>query len=189
MIESSHGIHIRNRDEIKHIIGVVPQDIALYPTLTARENLHFIGSMYGLQGKHLKERVSQCLAVFGLEKFASRLIGNYSGGMKRRINLIAGILHLTDHISFAFLPRTIGNVISSGSGRPEAKAVMVLANHDNAFHPRRLGCSHNLACIERGRIEYGRIGIAITPFLVFKRGRREMDDAVKFCFMPCQLPF
>ena len=48
----------QNREEIKHIIGVVPQDIALYPTLTARENLLFIGSMYGLKGKQLKERVN-----------------------------------------------------------------------------------------------------------------------------------
>jgi ABC-2 type transport system ATP-binding protein len=84
---------LKQREEIKHIIGVVPQDIALYPTLSARENLHFIGSMYGLKGKQLKERVNECLSVFGLEKFANRLIRTYSGGMKRRINLIAGILH------------------------------------------------------------------------------------------------
>ena len=83
----------RNREEIQHLIGVVPQDIALYPTLTARENLYFMGSMFGLSGRRLKERVNECLAVFGLEKFADRLIRTYSGGMKRRVNLIAGILH------------------------------------------------------------------------------------------------
>lgn len=83
----------RQGEEIKRIIGVVPQDIALWPTLTARENLNFIGRMYGLKGKMLKERVNLCLAMFGLEKFSNRYIRNYSGGMKRRINLIAGILH------------------------------------------------------------------------------------------------
>jgi ABC-2 type transport system ATP-binding protein len=82
-----------NGEEIKRIIGVVPQDIALYPTLTANENLYFLGSMYGLRGKRLRNRVSQCLSVFGLEKYGNRLIRTYSGGMKRRINLIAGILH------------------------------------------------------------------------------------------------
>lgn len=82
-----------HRQEIKHHIGVVPQDIALYPTLSARENLHYIGSMYGLNGKVLKERVNECLSVFGLEKFAHRQLRTYSGGMKRRINLVAGILH------------------------------------------------------------------------------------------------
>jgi ABC-2 type transport system ATP-binding protein len=84
---------VRDREEIKHIIGVVPQDIALYPTLTARENLLFIGSMYGLKGKILKERVDQYLSIFGLGKFSDRLIQTFSGGMKRRVNLIAGILH------------------------------------------------------------------------------------------------
>jgi len=79
--------------EIKKVIGVVPQDIALYPTLTARENLYFIGSMYGLYGKLLQSRVDEYLTLFGLMKFANRTIKTYSGGMKRRINLIAGILH------------------------------------------------------------------------------------------------
>jgi ABC-2 type transport system ATP-binding protein len=83
----------RDLEDIKRHIGVVPQDIALYPTLTARENLFFVGSMYGLAGKQLKERVDRYLSVFGLEKFSNRLIQTYSGGMKRRINLIAGILH------------------------------------------------------------------------------------------------
>jgi len=83
----------KHRKEIKHIIGIAPQDIALYPALSARENLNYIGSMYGLSGKLLKERVNQCLSLFGLEKFANRQLRTYSGGMKRRINLIAGILH------------------------------------------------------------------------------------------------
>jgi ABC-2 type transport system ATP-binding protein len=80
-------------EEIKRTIGVVPQDIALYPTLTARENLDFIGSMYGLKGKSLKGRIEECLEIFGLKKFANRQVQNYSGGMKRRLNLIAGIMH------------------------------------------------------------------------------------------------
>jgi ABC-2 type transport system ATP-binding protein len=83
----------KNLKEIRQLIGAAPQDTALYPTLTARENLNFFGSMYGLYGKVLRERVNHSLFVFGLEKFANRSIRTYSGGMKRRINLIAGILH------------------------------------------------------------------------------------------------
>lgn len=79
--------------EIKRIIGVVPQDIALYPQLTARENLSFIGSMYGLKGKQLRDRIDGSLSLFGLQQFGNRKLSTYSGGMKRRINLIAGILH------------------------------------------------------------------------------------------------
>jgi ABC-2 type transport system ATP-binding protein len=80
-------------EKIKSIIGVVPQDIALYPSLTAKENLVFFGHLYGLKGKQLRDRINECLELFGLEKNADRKIKTYSGGMKRRINLIAGILH------------------------------------------------------------------------------------------------
>ena len=78
---------------IKNIVGVVPQDIALYPTLTARENLAFYGSMYGLHGKDLKERIDNWLQKLGLMDAANRKVSTYSGGMKRRVNLIAGVLH------------------------------------------------------------------------------------------------
>jgi len=82
-----------NLKEIKRIIGVVPQDIALYENLTARENLRFIGNMCGLSGNKLNIRINDCLELLGLDKSSHRLVKTYSGGMKRRLNLIAGILH------------------------------------------------------------------------------------------------
>ncbi|MEI6887659.1 MAG: ABC transporter ATP-binding protein [Bacteroidales bacterium] len=82
-----------NRDKIKHVIGVVPQDVALYPTLTAWENLTFFGNMYGLRGAPLRKKIAEGFSVFGLEKHADKMIANCSGGIKRRINLIAGLLH------------------------------------------------------------------------------------------------
>ncbi|MEO8236300.1 MAG: ABC transporter ATP-binding protein [Flavobacterium sp.] len=85
--------YAKNSSEIKKIIGVVPQEYALYPTLTARENLLYFGSMYGLKGDDLKEKVIESLDFLGLLKFADKRIETFSGGMKRRINLIAGILH------------------------------------------------------------------------------------------------
>lgn len=85
--------HEKKFDDIKRAIGIVPQEIALYPTLSARENLKFIGGMYGLRGSGLSERIEECLEMMGLEKKADRLVRTYSGGMKRRVNLIAGILH------------------------------------------------------------------------------------------------
>lgn len=83
----------KNSGEIKKIIGVVPQEYALYPTLTARENLMYFGSMCGLKGDDLKEKIIESLDFLGLLKFADKRIETFSGGMKRRINLIAGILH------------------------------------------------------------------------------------------------
>ncbi|MFL5764239.1 MAG: ABC transporter ATP-binding protein [Bacteroidia bacterium] len=80
-------------ESIRQMIGVVPQDIALYPTLTGRENLKFYGAMYGLSGKTLNDKIEIWLDNFGLEEAADKKISTYSGGMKRRVNLIAGILH------------------------------------------------------------------------------------------------
>jgi ABC-2 type transport system ATP-binding protein len=78
---------------IKNMIGIVPQDIALYPTLSARENLEFYGSMYGLHGRNLKDKIETWLKKLGLTDAAKRRVSTYSGGMKRRVNLIAGVLH------------------------------------------------------------------------------------------------
>jgi ABC-2 type transport system ATP-binding protein len=82
-----------NQESIKKIIGVVPQEIALYPSLTAHENLRFFGNMYGLRGGMLEERIHDCMVNFGLEKKLNKKISTFSGGMKRRVNLIAGMLH------------------------------------------------------------------------------------------------
>ncbi len=91
---SIYGLNYQeNREEIKQLIGVVPQDIAIYPTLTAYENLKYIGNMYGLKGQELKERISHCLSTFELDHVSNKRIESFSGGMKRRINLIAGILN------------------------------------------------------------------------------------------------
>ena len=78
---------------VKAALGVVPQEIALYPTLTAAENLTFWGQMYGLSGGALKKAVAEALELAGLADRAKERIEKYSGGMKRRINIAAGILH------------------------------------------------------------------------------------------------
>lgn len=81
------------KEKIKRIIGVVPQDIALYPNLTAYENLKFFGNMYGLSGSGLKQRIEENIHDFGLDQKLHKKVNTFSGGMKRRVNLIAGILH------------------------------------------------------------------------------------------------
>jgi len=83
-----------NLNDIRKLIGVVPQDIALYDNLSAIENLNFFGRMYGMSGNLLKKRTYEFLKVFGLTEKADQKISTYSGGMKRRINLITGILHM-----------------------------------------------------------------------------------------------
>ncbi len=78
---------------VKRELGVVPQEIALYPTLSAAENLAFWGRMYGLSGSALKSAVDDALALAGLEDRSKERVEKYSGGMKRRINIAAGVLH------------------------------------------------------------------------------------------------
>jgi ABC-2 type transport system ATP-binding protein len=87
--------HNTGRDPIgvKRSLGVVPQEIALYPTLTAAENLAFWGRMYGLSGADLKRAVDEALELAGLADRAKERVETYSGGMKRRINIAAGVLH------------------------------------------------------------------------------------------------
>jgi ABC-2 type transport system ATP-binding protein len=83
----------RQGAEIRRQIGVAPQEIAMFPTLTAYENLVYFCRMYGLPGVAIQSTVNQFLEVFGLlDKSAMRVL-HFSGGMKRRLNLIAALLH------------------------------------------------------------------------------------------------
>ncbi len=78
---------------VRQVIGVVPQDLALYDDLSARENLSFWGQMYNLGGKALKTRVAEVLEQIGLTEKADQRVKTYSGGMKRRVNIGVGLLH------------------------------------------------------------------------------------------------
>ena len=78
---------------VRRVLGGVPQEIALYPTLTAAENLRFWVRMYGLGGRSLADAIAYGLKMAGLEDQANKGIETFSGGMKRRINIAAGILH------------------------------------------------------------------------------------------------
>ncbi|MBN2645402.1 MAG: ABC transporter ATP-binding protein [Desulfuromonadaceae bacterium] len=92
-------VRINGREVLSHarsvrqMIGLVPQELALYPSLTLRENLLFLGRLYGLSGSRLQERLTACCGMTGLLEVLNRPVDQLSGGMKRRANLAAGILH------------------------------------------------------------------------------------------------
>lgn len=77
----------------KQDIGYVPQDIAIYPDLTARENLRFFGKLYGIPKDKLDGRIDEVLEVIGLSDRGDDRTDEYSGGMKRRLNIGIGLLH------------------------------------------------------------------------------------------------
>jgi ABC-2 type transport system ATP-binding protein len=79
--------------DAKAAVGYVPQDLALYPDLSAVENLTFFGQLYGLGGKELQARIGETLELVGLADRGKDRIGSYSGGMRRRANMAAGLLH------------------------------------------------------------------------------------------------
>lgn len=84
---------VSNPAAVRSLFGLAPQEVALYPSLTARENLRYFGRLYGLTGHTLTERIDYCLTLVGLSDNADTRVATYSGGMKRRANLAAAILH------------------------------------------------------------------------------------------------
>lgn len=84
--------HRHDRD-LRRVIGIVPQDLAIYNELTARENLRFFGQLYSIGANELEPRIDRILAAMGLTDHADQRAGTFSGGMKRRLNLGASLVH------------------------------------------------------------------------------------------------
>ncbi len=107
-----------NHPELRQKLGVVPQEIALYEELNAYENLNFWGKLYNLSGKALLARIDELLELTGLRERARDRVKTYSGGMKRRLNLIAGLLHapallLLDEPTVGIDPQGRHNILDS----------------------------------------------------------------------------
>lgn len=165
----------RNAAAIKQRIGTVPQEYALYPTLTARENLEYFGSMLGLKGKNLHERIRIALDELGLIRFADRKINTFSGGMKRRINLIAGVLH-EPQLLFLDEP-TVGVDVQSKN------VIMEYLTKLNQNGTTIIYTSHHLSeaenfCSRIAIVEQGRIYAEGTPqeLIASVAGARHLED-------------
>ncbi len=124
----------REPEKVKRLLGVVPQEIALYPTLTAMENLRFWGRMYGLSGKLLEDRVVEALQLAGLEDRARERVETYSGGMKRRINIAAGILHhpkvlIMDEPTVGIDPQSRNHILETVKRLNEGGTTVLYTSH------------------------------------------------------------
>lgn len=109
---------VREPRKVREEIGVVPQEIALYEDLSARENLDFWGRMYGLRGAALKQRVAEVLEIIGLTDRQKGRVGKFSGGMKRRLNIGIALLHrpqviIMDEPTVGIDPQTRRNILDS----------------------------------------------------------------------------
>lgn len=125
---------VKNPMAARKILGLVPQEIALYPTLTAKENLQFWGKMYNLSGKHLKQRVDAVLQIAGLEDRKNERIDSYSGGMKRRINIAAALLHqpeilIMDEPTVGIDPQSRNHILESVKQLNQEGMTVIYTSH------------------------------------------------------------
>lgn len=119
---------------VKKIVGLVPQELALYQELTAQENLHFFGQMYGLRGAYLQERIEYCLSVAQLHEWRDKDVATFSGGMKRRLNLGIGLLHepkilFLDEPTVGVDPQSRNHIFSSVKQLVEAGLSVIYTTH------------------------------------------------------------
>jgi len=146
---------VKEASEVKKLIGVVPQDIALYPTLNARDNLSFFGEMYGLKGRDLKERVETVISYVAMAERAKDAIKTYSGGMKRRINLAAGLIHnpkllFLDEPTVGVDPQSRNHIFESVERLNRERGMAILYTTHYMEEAERL-CDR-VAIIDRGKI-------------------------------------
>jgi ABC-2 type transport system ATP-binding protein len=139
---------------VKSTLGVVPQDIALYEDMSARENLFFWGKMYGLRGAVLKDRVNEVLEVIGLTDRASDRVGKYSGGMKRRVNIGVALLHkpqviFMDEPTVGIDPQSRRNILDSVVALKDQGMTVLYTTH---YMEEAQELSDHIAIMDHGKI-------------------------------------
>jgi ABC-2 type transport system ATP-binding protein len=143
---------------VKAAIGVVPQEIALYEDLSARENLNFWGKMYGLRGAALKQRVVEVLEVIGLTDRQKGRTAKFSGGMKRRLNIGIALLHrpqviIMDEPTVGIDPQSRRNILDSVKELNQQGATVLYTTH---YMEEAQELSDHIAIMDHGKlIAYG----------------------------------
>ncbi len=152
-----HSI-VREPAAVKAAIGVVPQEVALYPDLSARENLTFWGKMYGLRGAALKSRVDEVLELIGLAERQKERVNKFSGGMKRRVNIGIALLHrpqvlYMDEPTVGIDPQTRRNILDSVLELNRQGMTVLYTTH---YMEEAQELSHHIAIMDQGKvIAYG----------------------------------
>lgn len=139
---------------VKSVLGVVPQEIALYEDLTARENLTFWGKMYGLRGARLKTRVDEVLETIGLTDRAGGRVGKYSGGMKRRVNIGVALLHkpqviYMDEPTVGIDPQSRRNILDSVVALKDQGMTVLYTTH---YMEEAQELSDHIAIMDHGKM-------------------------------------
>jgi len=143
---------------VKRAIGVVPQEVALYPDLGARENLSFWGKMYGLRGAELRQRVDEVLETIGLTQREKGRVDQFSGGMKRRLNIGIGLLPrprilFLDEPTVGIDPQSRRNILDQVKEFNQQGMTILYTTH---YMEEAQELSNHIAIIDHGKlIAYG----------------------------------
>ena len=153
---------------VKSKIGLVPQEIALYPTLSGRSNLRFFGRVYGLRGSQLNSRVKEVLQMVGLADRAEEAVSTYSGGMKRRINIGAGLLHkpailFLDEPTVGVDPQSRNAIFEGVEALNRAGTTIVYTTH---YMEEAERLCHRVAIVDQGRV----VALDTPPALIARLG-------------------
>ena len=183
------GGHSITREPLqaKQLLGVVPQEIALYPTLSARQNLDFFGKMYGLVGSDLARRVDEIVDFIDLRERQHDRIETFSGGMKRRVNIGVGLLHkpqliYMDEPTVGIDPQNRRRVLDTVQRLQEEMGMTVLYTSHLMEEVQEI--SDRIAIIDHGEIiAEGTLGELIQQIgeedrLTFKVGAQQVSEAL-----------
>jgi len=140
--------------EVRMSLGVVPQALALYEELSALENLRFFGKIYGLSGQKLKDRVRDCLDIAGLAQRSKERVSKYSGGMKRRLNMVCSLLHdppilLLDEPTVGVDPQSRNLIFDTIEDMRKAGRTIIYTTH---YMEEAQRLCDRVAIIDHGRI-------------------------------------
>ncbi len=172
---AGHDVLTESR-HIRHILGLVPQEPAIYPTLTARENLDFFGRMQGLSGAYLDSRVQACLELAEMTGEADQRVEQFSGGYKRRLNMVIGLMHepeilILDEPTVAIDPHSRALIHHRLRELNAAGITILISTH--YMEEAELLCS-DVAIIDHGRL----IVQGSVPELLARR----RDEAIELQF-------
>lgn len=135
-------------------IGYVPQDLAIYPELTPTENIRFFCALYGFKGAELKERVARALDFVGLTDVKDKKAGEFSGGMKRRLNMACGIAHspkliIMDEPTVGIDPQSRNRIMENVKELNRQGATIIYTTH---YMPEVEDICSKITVIDHGRI-------------------------------------
>ncbi|MFC9711196.1 ABC transporter ATP-binding protein [Paenibacillus sp. NPDC056933] len=149
------GISVKERPlEVKRKIGLVPQDLALYETMSAEDNVTFFARLYGLRGKLLKEKVEESLEFVGLQDRAKDAPSTFSGGMKRRLNIACAITHrpeliIMDEPTVGIDPQSRNHILESVRTLNQMGSTIIYTSH---YMEEVAAISHRVAIMDKGHI-------------------------------------